>query len=293
MIMKFQKYISTAVKTNPDPQTAEDMYLDLLKRSLTRTLFAKELERQTIQPGRRLLRLLNFLVRTGLTPLNLELVRLIRTGPEDYIESGHIAHNRAEDAETMIGTLQLDHMQSCINDVIDRRVPGDLLEAGVWRGGMTIFMRAVLKARRENQRRVWAADSFSGLPNPDETFNSFGWKAGEMAVSLGEVRCNFARYGLLDDSIIFLKGFFRDTLPLAPISALSVLRIDADLYESTLEALNVLYPKLSAGGYAVFDDYQNLTACRRAIDEYRQMYNISDPIVKIDRRAVFWIKTVD
>ena len=143
------------------------------------------------------------------------------------------------------------------------------------------------------QRRVWVADSFSGLPNPDATFNSFGWKEGEMAVPLEEVRSNFARYGLLDDRVIFLKGFFRDTLPKAPISALSVLRADADLYESTLDVLNSLYPKLLVGGYAVFDDYQNLAACRRAIDEYRQIHNISDPIVKIDRRAVFWIKTVD
>lgn len=282
--------ISTAVKTTPQPETAEALYLDLLKRCLTRALCARGLERHSIRPGRRFLRLLSRFVHMTLTPLSLELVRLVPSGPDDYLESGHAARNRVEDAETMIGTRQLDSMQHCINDVIDRGVPGDLLEAGVWRGGMAIFMRAVLRARGDSQRRVWAADSFSGLPSPAENYNTFGWKGGEMAVSLEDVRNNFERYGLLDDQVIFLKGYFNATLPQAPVSRLSVLRVDADLYESTLDVLISLYPKLSGGGYAIFDDYQNLADCRRAIDEYRSTHGITEPIRAIDRRAVFWRK---
>ncbi len=283
--------ISVAVRTRPDPHTPEEMYLDLMKRSLTRVLFAKEYGRQTLSPGRLWLRACNAVVRRVLSPLHLELVRVFRSGPDDYLESGHAAKNRVEDAETMLGTRQLDHMQMCINDVLERGIPGDLVEAGVWRGGMTIFMRAALAVRRDRERRVWVVDSFAGLPDPDAAVNSFGWKAGEMAVSVDEVRGNFARYGLLDDQVIFVKGFFKDTLPNAPISALSILRLDADLYESTHDALRYLYPKLSVGGYAIFDDYQNLVDCRRAIDEYRNAHNIRDPIATIDRRAVFWRKT--
>jgi len=267
------------------------MYLDLMKRSLTRVLFAKEYQRQTLSPSRLWLRACNAVVRGVLSPLNLELVRVIRSGPEDYLESGHAAKNRVEDSETMLGTRQLDHMQMCINDVLDRGIPGDLVEAGVWRGGMTIFMRAALGVRRERKRRVWVVDSFEGLPNPDAALDSFGWKAGEMAVSVDEVRGNFARYGLLDDQVVFLKGFFSDTLPKAPISALSILRVDADLYESTRDVLENLYPKLSVGGYAIFDDYQNLIDCRRAVDEYRKTLSIREPITKIDSRAIFWRKT--
>jgi len=284
-------YISSSVKTSPEPRTAEEMYLDLLKRSLTRALFAKEYERHTLRPGRLLRRSIHAFVKRILAPLNLELVRLVRSGPEDYVQSGHEAANRVEDAETMLGTLQLDQVQFCITDVCDRGIPGDLLEAGVWRGGMTIFMRGVLKARGDNLRHVWVVDSFAGLPDPDPTLDSFGWKAGDMAVSLEEVKSNFTRYGLLDDQVTFLKGFFSDTLPNASISALSVLRVDADLYESTLDVLNILYPKLSVGGYAIFDDYQNLKDCRKAVDEYRQANRISDPIINIDSRAVFWKKT--
>jgi hypothetical protein len=67
-----------------------------------------------------------------------------------------------------------------------------------------------------------------------------------------------------------------------------VLRIDADLYTSTMDALAQLYPRLSPGGYAIFDDYANLPDCRRAIDEFRKSNGIGEPIEKIDQRAVYW-----
>lgn len=279
------------VETRPIPETSEELYLDLLKRCLTRALFAKEVVRHTIDPGRFHLRLLNRFLRAVLAPLRLELMQRKQSGLADYVESTHAARTRMEDAETMLGIKQLDQMQACITDVVRRKVPGDVLEAGVWRGGMTIFMRGALKALGERQRRVWVADSFEGLPDPEKALDSFGWMKGAMAVSLEQVRSNFLRYGLLDEQVVFLKGFFNDTLPAAGISTLSVLRVDADLYESTRDVLDHLYPKLSVGGYAIFDDYQNLKDCQRAIDEYRVRRRIEDPIVKIDKRAVYWVKS--
>jgi O-methyltransferase len=111
-----------------------------------------------------------------------------------------------------------------------------------------------------------------------------------MSASLEEVRDNFSRYGLLDDQVNFLQGFFSTTLRTAPIARLAILRVDADLYESTMDVLESLYPKLSPGGYAIFDDYQNLSDCRRAIDQYRLRHNASEPIQTIDSRALFWRK---
>jgi hypothetical protein len=207
-----------------------------------------------------------------------------------YLESTHEVRSREEDAETMVGMKQLDQMQAAITDVVRRQVPGDVLEAGVWRGGMAIFMRGALKAMGD-QRRVWVADSFEGLPHPDQRHNFFGWRKGDMAVPLETVKANFARYGLLDEQVVFLKGFFHETLPTASITSLSVLRADADLYESTRHILVHLYPKLSVGGCAIFDDYQNLKDCRLAIDEYRLDHQITDPIIPIDKRAVYWIKS--
>jgi hypothetical protein len=282
--------ISAQVKTFPEPRTPGEFYLDLLKKVLTRAIVAKPLERHELQPTSRIKRAFIGWMQQYLRGSNLELVRLIPTGPEEYLESGHMADNRVEDAETMLGLRQFDNMQACVADVLRNNVPGDLVEAGVWRGGMTVFMRGLLSAYEDTQRRVWVVDSFAGLPALDKDRESFAWKAGDMAVSLDEVKANFARYGLLDDRVHFLKGFFSDTLPEAPLSSIAILRIDADLYQSTLDVLTNLYPKLSIGGYAIFDDFRNLPDCRKAILEYREQNGIVDQIESIDTRAVYWKK---
>ena len=224
----FRPSISVQVPTFPTPANAEQLYLDLLKRILTRTLVARPLERHSMLPTDPLRRAAQRLIKTALTPFNFELVRIRPNSSGDYIESSHLALYRAEDAETMVGIRQLDNMQACITNVVQNHVPGDLLEAGVWRGGMTILMRGALKALADNTRRVWVADSFAGLPSPDRRHDSVGWESGDMAVSLDVVRDNFARYGLLDEQVCFLRGLFSETLPHAPIQQLSVLRLDAD-----------------------------------------------------------------
>lgn len=198
-----------------------------------------------------------------------------------------------EHAETMVGLRRLDNVQACVTDVLRRGVPGDLLEAGVWRGGTTILMRAVLAAHDDDERRVWVADSFQGLPKPDA--DAFPADAGldytthpELSVGVQQVQANFARYGLLDDRVEFLPGWFNDTLPSAPIDQLAVMRLDGDLYESTMDALQALYPKLSVGGYCIIDDYGALEACRRAVDDYRAANGITEEIRTVDWTGAYW-----
>ncbi len=175
-------------------------------------------------------------------------------------------------------------------------IPGDLIETGVWWGGATIFMRAILKAYGITDRTVWVADSFEGVPPPDaEKYPAdAGWDLAQfdcLAVSLEDVRANFDRYGLLDQQVRFLKGWFRDTLPTAPIEQLAVLRLDGDLYESTMDALSNLYPKLSVGGYAIIDDYM-VSACAKAVQDYRRQHGINEKIEVIDTEGIFWRKKV-
>ncbi len=197
---------------------------------------------------------------------------------------------------TMIGIPRLNNIEMAVDDVLKRKIPGDLIEAGAWRGGATIFMRAALKCRGVTDRTVWVADSFEGMPVPDpkrfpaDTGHDYSQEAA-LAVSLEAVRDNFARYGLLDDRVRFLKGWFKDTLKDAPIQKLAILRIDADLYESTTEALSYLYPKLSAGGYVIIDDYGALAPCRKAVDEFRARHGIAAPIRRIDWTGVYWLKS--
>lgn len=199
-------------------------------------------------------------------------------------------------AHTMIGRKRLDNIQQCVERVIADGVPGDLLEAGVWRGGASILMRAVLRAHGVTDRTVWAADSFAGIPEPDtekypadrgaplHLWNDF------LAAPRSEVEENFRRYDLLDDQVRFLEGWFRDTLPEAPIRSLAVLRVDGDLYESTMDALTHLYPRLSPGGYVIIDDYGALASCRLAVNHFRKRNEVTEPISMIDRSGACWRK---
>ena len=193
----------------------------------------------------------------------------------------------------MVGIRQLDNLQFCVEDVLAHNVAGDLIETGVWRGGATIFMRAVLKAHGVSDRRVWVADSFSGLPPPDAAkYPSDSDDAHHtidlLAVSLDEVKSNFKKYELLDEQVCFLPGWFRDTLPSAPIKQLAVIRLDGDMYESTMDALTALYPKLSPRGYLIVDDY-GLSGCKQAVHDYRQANGITEEIRPIaGYGAAYW-----
>ncbi|MEW5946820.1 MAG: TylF/MycF/NovP-related O-methyltransferase [bacterium] len=269
-----------------------DLYLDLMKRCLTRAISKEDFETVDLLPfipgtfGRRV----NHGIFRFLRERNIEVVRRVSRDLKK-LEEGRCWPSGAE---TMIGLKRLDNLQYCVTDVIRNKVPGDLIETGVWRGGAAIFMRAVLRAYDEKERIVWVADSFEGLPKPaPEKYpadkDSDLWKYGELIVSLEEVKGNFERYGLLDDQVRFLKGWFRDTLPGAPIERIAVLRLDGDMYESTMDALRPLYPKLSPGGYLIVDDY-SLPACRKAVSDYRAEYGVVEEIQQIDWTGVFWKK---
>ncbi|MGB2680193.1 MAG: TylF/MycF/NovP-related O-methyltransferase, partial [Candidatus Competibacter sp.] len=91
--------------------------------------------------------------------------------------------------------------------------------------------------------------------------------------------------------VVFLKGWFRDTLPRVATDALAVLRLDGDMYESTWDALVNLYPKLSAGGYVIVDDYKVVPGCRTAVEDFRQTHGITEPIQEIDWAGVYWRRT--
>jgi len=246
----------------------EERYLAVLRKALTRSF--SEPTYAEIPPNRRTR---TKALRYGayatfqrlLRPMNLALVQRNRSA-----------------GETMMGMGALDNLHFCLHEVRAHDVPGDLVEAGVWRGGGTIYMRAFLEAYRDTARNVWVADSFEGLPKPRDEYaadrGSMLWASEYLAVSQAEVERNFAAYGLLDGRVRFLKGFFSDTMPTAPIDRISLLRLDGDMYESTFVVLDHLYPKLSSGGYVIVDDYGMLPECNRAVEDYRARANITEEI---------------
>jgi O-methyltransferase len=270
------------------------MYLDLLKKSLTRFTFPEHFRK--IESRREIRRQrLTWLLYPLLRPiLAKENVRLFVDSPFDPAARME-GKDWPANAETMVGMKRLENLQYCITQVLQKMIPGDLIETGVWRGGSSIFMRGVLKAYGARDRIVWVADSFEGLPKPDGRYQQDEgdkhWKSNPvLGISLEQVKANFARYGLLDDQVRFLPGWFKDTLPAAPITRLAILRLDGDMYSSTTDALESLYAKLSPGGYLIVDDYGSTPPCRQAVDDFRAKHQITEPIQKIDWTGVFWEK---
>jgi hypothetical protein len=210
-------------------------------------------------------------------------------------ETRMIGRDWPSTAQTMIGLARMRNLRMLTERVVQDKVPGDMLEAGVWRGGACILMRGILAAYGLTDRTVWVADSFAGLPpadpatypadtgDPHSTFDA-------LCVSSEEVQENFERYGLLDRQVRFLKGWFCDTLPVAPIAELAILRLDGDMYSSTIQTLDALYDKVAQGGYVIVDDYI-LSGCRQAVDDFRDRHGIHDELNDIDGAAVFWRKS--
>jgi O-methyltransferase len=262
------------------------MYLDLLRRHLTR-YGEDELVPIRAQNNRT--------IRYALEILAQRNIKVVRTLPFDE-KKRELGLDWPVTAETMIGMQRLTSLQHCVEKVLAEDVPGDLVECGVWRGGACILMRAVLAAYGDEKRCVWLADSFAGVPSPDvENYSAdenvrLDLGAHVLAVSESTVKANFMRYGLLDDRVRFLPGWFKDTLPSVPIDRISLLRLDGDLYESTIQALDALYPRLSVGGYCVIDDYHPIAACREAVTVYRQKHKILAEIIEIDGTGIFWRK---
>lgn len=193
---------------------------------------------------------------------------------------------------TLLGRLRLDNIEDCVESVLRDDVPGDLVECGVWRGGATILMRAMLAAYGVTDRSVWVVDSFAGLPKPAQIdgIDLSPEARPDLAVSRPQVEEAFARYGLLDDQVRFVEGFFAESLPTAPIEQIAVLRLDGDYYDSTMVPLRELYDRVSPGGYVIIDDYFVFRGCRQAVEEFRGERGDANRLVPIDEAGLYWRK---
>lgn len=172
-------------------------------------------------------------------------------------------------AQTTMGPERLEHLQDAVQTVLREGVPGDLIEAGTWRGGGAILMRAVLHAHGVDDRMVWASD-------PD--------------LSVDEIKANFAAYDLLDDQVRVLPGALPDALPGLADRRWAIIRVDGGLHEPTVRALEHLYRSLAEGGFLIIDDYGATKACKQAVRDFRRAHAISESLTKIDWTGVFWRK---
>jgi O-methyltransferase len=189
---------------------------------------------------------------------------------------------------TMVGLGRLDDLQACVETVVAEGIGGDAIEAGAWRGGASILARATLDTLGD-ERTVWVADSFRGFPEGAAADDgSIDLSAFDfLAVSLEEVRESFARLGC-ERGVRFVPGFFADSLPALAGERWAIVRLDADSYEATREALRCLYPGVAVGGYLIVDDYGSFEGCRRAVDEFRSEHGVVEPIQRVDSTCVRW-----
>src|SRR4051794_5906912 len=176
---------------------------------------------------------------------------------------------------TMVGLRRLTDLQACVERVVAEGVAGDVIEAGSWRGGASMLMRATLDTLGDT-RTVVVADSFQGFPAPEGVTDH-----DILAAPLEDVQAAFARLGLTR-GVEFVPGFFEQTLAGLAGRDWAVIRLDADTYEATRLALRTLYPGLAAGGFVVIDDYGSWPDCARAVDEFRAEHGVDDPLEQID-----------
>lgn len=158
---------------------------------------------------------------------------------------------------TMISEERFTSISHYKKDI--EKLKGDIVECGVWRGGMSIFLTKLFE-----NKKIWVCDSFEGCQNPEEAKYSFDREThslGMYAASLEEVESNFEKYDALDKTrVTFLKGWVRDTLlpEICPIKKIALVRIDVDSYSATLEVLDYLYDKVVKGGMIIFDDISGI-----------------------------------
>lgn len=259
-----------AIAPGPEAESLRRAYLELLKLGLADLAGAETLSVEFLRGGRVYSRRLP---REHLAP---------RVDGRDWPFGGL----------TMGGLKRLDDLQGCVETLVADGIEGDLIEAGAWRGGSSIVMRATLDSLGATDREVWVVDSFQGFPGSGDG-PVVDPEAEEMSmleflsIPVEEVKASFDRLGL-GDGVRFVPGFFAQTMPQLRGGHWALVRLDGDSYEATRDCLEALYPGLAKGGYLVVDDYGAIEVCRRAVDDYRNEHGITELLEQVDWTCVRW-----
>ncbi len=200
------------------------------------------------------------------------------------LEPEFVALFNACRADTMTSIERMYALYQATRHVIDRNIPGDLAECGVWRGGSVMLMASTLLSLRCTDRTIWLYDTFNGVTPPadDDVQEMSGRKASDILAerersvadpfwgiaSRSLVETNLARTGYPLDRFRFVEGDILSTLPATAPDRLALVRLDTDWYASTRHELQHLYPRLSPGGVLIIDDYGYWRGARKATDEY-------------------------
>ncbi len=189
---------------------------------------------------------------------------------------------------------EVDQMAYIIKKIKENHIVGSIVETGVWRGGMGMWIKNLTKYYRDD-RPIYLYDTFDFFPDAinstDKKIHPITEILFDKKYTLDRIKANFRKYNLLDKNIYFVKGLINDTVPSTNPGPISVLRLDSDYYDSTMTVLEHYYPLVSIGGYIIVDDYHNYyVGCRKAVDEFRNKYGITNPLIGAVDHGVYWEK---
>lgn len=207
--------------------------------------------------------------------------RLAKTHPDLEADFARVYELCA--AYTATSAERMHAVWTAVRHLHRHRVPGDLVECGVWRGGSSMLAAMTLDKLGDEERRVFLFDTFSGMTEPTERDLDFHgtpvfpwWAASQndgseppiAYASLAEVQANMAHTNLDPQRVVFVQGRVEDTIPGSAPDQIALLRLDTDWYESTKHELEHLWPRLSLGGVMIVDDYGHYLGAREAVDEF-------------------------
>jgi hypothetical protein len=155
--------------------------------------------------------------------------------------------------------------------VTRNKIPGAVVETGVWRGGSMMVAALALLGARASERELYLFDTFQGMPSPGEKDGRRAaamWHRTWMSAGEEGVRRAMESTGYPAERIHLVKGLVEETVPARAPEELALLRIDTDFYSPVRHALEHLYPRLQSGGILIIDDYGAWEGARRAVDEY-------------------------
>jgi len=205
---------------------------------------------------------------------------------------------------SLVGAGGLAQTYDLAKEVVNKNIEGSLVECGVAGGGCAALMALVANDNNVRSRELWLFDSFEGLPNPTnkDFLNECSKIAGEFIRPLEKGSCLgtyeevqkllFSKFRIDPKNVVMVRGWFQDTLPQykGKINKISLLRIDADWYESTKCCLDNFYDNVVGGGFVVIDDYETCFGAKRALNEFLQERKLAVTLSPDGRGGCYFIK---
>jgi len=201
-------------------------------------------------------------------------------------------YKKYQDFTMIQGSVYCENLY--VVDKFVRKIDGDVVECGVWRGGMSAGIAELLGPARS----YYLFDSFEGLP-PAKEIDGIGaleWQKNTNGATYfdnctAEIGFATKAMDLTKSKYLLKKGWFNDTLPeFKTETPIALLRLDGDWYDSTMDCLKYLYPQVQKEGVIILDDYYTWDGCSRATHDYLSSITSASRVYSSPKGVCYIIK---